>query len=109
MAAKVKRRSRLRFYDLVFVEGTDGAQYEFWDQNELPEIPVNNDDTKIRVKSTDRLDLLAHKYYGDSVLWWVIAVANNIDLVQTQLNEGDVIRIPSPTYVQQSLFKNAVF
>jgi len=109
MAATVKTRSRLRFYDLVFVEGTDGAEYEFWDQNEMPDIPINIDDIKVRVKSTDRLDLLAFKYYGDAVLWWVIAVANDIELVQTQLNEGDVIRIPSPTYVQQTLFKGAVF
>jgi nucleoid-associated protein YgaU len=109
MAATVRKRSRLRFYDLVFVEGTDGAEYEFWDQNELPEIPVGNDDTKVRVKSTDRLDLLAYQFYGDPILWWVIAAANDIELAQTQLNEGDVIRIPSPNYVQQELFKNAVF
>jgi phage tail protein X len=104
MAATVRRLSRLRFYDLVFVD-----EYEFWNLAELPEIPTQVDDKKIRVKATDRLDLLAYQYYGDAILWWVIAVANDIDLIQTQLNEGDVIRIPSVSYVQQKLFQNAVF
>jgi len=44
---------------------------------------------------TDRLDLLANKYYGDRTLWWVIAVANNINDASFYVKEGLQLRIPS--------------
>jgi nucleoid-associated protein YgaU len=43
----------------------------------------------------DRLDLLAHKYYGDQTLWWVIATANNINDATFYVEEGIQLRIPS--------------
>ena len=43
-----------------------------------PEIPVSEDDIYIIAKETDRLDLLAYKYYGDVTMWWIIAKANQI-------------------------------
>jgi len=100
----VKQTSRLRFYELVTVD-----DYVFWNLPELPDIPVNDDDKFHRVTGVDRIDLLAYEHYGDAVLWWVIAVANDLELVPTDLHEGDVLRIPSKTYVQQQLFKGAVF
>jgi len=103
-SVKVRQRSRLRFYDFVELD-----EYEFWNNSDLPDIPIQIDDELYQVKATDRIDLLAFDRYGDAVLWWVIAKANDIDLPQTQLNEGDVIRIPSVSYVQQELFKGVVF
>ena len=43
-----------------------------------PEIPISNNDSFIVSKEGDRLDNLAHKYYSDNTLWWVIAKANVI-------------------------------
>ena len=43
-----------------------------------PEIPIDNNDTFIYTKDGDRLDILAHRYYGDYTLWWIIAKANGI-------------------------------
>ena len=43
-----------------------------------PEIPINNSDIFIYTKEGDRLDTLAHRYYGDDTLWWIIAKANGI-------------------------------
>ena len=43
-----------------------------------PEIPIDNNDTFIYTKDGDRLDNLAHRYYGDNTLWWIIAKANGI-------------------------------
>ena len=43
-----------------------------------PKIPIENDDTFIHTKDGDRLDNLAHRYYGDNTLWWIIAKANGI-------------------------------
>lgn len=58
-----------------------------------PEIPIENSDTFIYSKVDDRLDLLAHKFYGDSTLWWVIAKANGIRGIAA-LEAGTPLRIP---------------
>jgi hypothetical protein len=42
-----------------------------------PNIPLNENDSYVVTTVGDRLDYLAYIYYGDSELWWVIAVANN--------------------------------
>ena len=59
-----------------------------------PEIPLENEDRFINVIIGDRLDSLAHKYYGDNTLWWIIAKANGLR-GKPVLNAGEVIRIPS--------------
>jgi len=38
---------------------------------------------------------------------WVIAVANDMEILPTDLNAGDTIRVPSPRYVLTQLFKRA--
>ena len=43
-----------------------------------PPIPISDDDKFIRVKDGDRLDTLAHRFYKDVTLWWILAKANNI-------------------------------
>ena len=63
-----------------------------------------NSDYYITSKITDRLDLLAYKYYGDTSLWWIIAIANNIGKGSLFIEPGIQIRIPSDI---QS-FKNAL-
>ena len=80
---------------------------EFWDTAEIPSIPSQTDDLTHVVLGNDRIDLLANRFYGDPVLWWVIAAANNLEILPTDLNEGDTLRIPSPRYVLQELFRKA--
>jgi hypothetical protein len=102
MAVRVPRFSRLRFGELAEVDGVS-----FWDVLDLPEIPAQPDDILYTVLGHDRIDLLAYRFYKDSRLWWVVAVANEMEDLPTELNEGDTIRIPSPRYVLQVLFKSA--
>jgi hypothetical protein len=102
MAVKVTRFSRLRFGRLAQVDGI-----EFWDVLDLPTIPEQLDDIVHAITDADRIDLLAHKYYRDSRLWWVIAVANDMEDIPTEFNVGDEIRIPAPRYVTQVLFNKA--
>ena len=45
----------------------------------------------------DRYYKLAHKYYGDSELWWVIAWYNQKP-TEAHLNIGDTLRIPTPLW-----------
>lgn len=57
-------------------------------------IPKKDDDIYVITQETDRLDLLANEYYGDSRLWWIIAQANNINGVNIGLDAGIQLRIP---------------
>lgn len=102
MAVRVVSRSHLRFGELKLVD-----EVEFWDTVDLPEIPVQFDDLEYQVKGHDRIDLVAWRFYGDPVLWWVIAVANDMEILPTDLNRYEIIRIPSPRYVLQELFLGA--
>lgn len=95
-------RSRLRFTDYLDIDGV-----QFWDMVDLPQLQEQPDDISYTVAASDRIDLLAYKFYGDPVLWWVIALANDMELLPTDLHESDVIRIPSPRYVNQELFLKA--
>lgn len=52
-----------------------------------------------RWQGSDRMDLLAHRYYGDERLWWQIADANP-ELVPSasglfSIAPGTVVRIPN--------------
>lgn len=42
-----------------------------------PNVPLSESDMYVITNVGDRLDLLAHQYYKDATLWWVIAMANN--------------------------------
>jgi hypothetical protein len=99
MSVSLKPTSRLRFDQDLTLDGV-----EFWDTLDLPTIPPQNDDIQYTVTSVDRIDSLAQRFYGDPVLWWVIAGANSMEILPTDLNIGAVIRIPSPRYVAQQLF-----
>lgn len=105
MAVKIRKNSYLRYSDLVEIDG-----FEFWDTVILPDDKIltpRDNDVDYLVKQTDRLDLLANTFYGDPVLWWVIAAANQIEDIPTGLVEGSTIRIPDPVYVKTQLFSTS--
>ncbi len=58
-----------------------------------PEILVRDTDTFHFARDFERFDWLAHKYYNDSTLWWVIAKANGYSH-ESRPKVGDKIRIP---------------
>lgn len=60
-----------------------------------PKIKPNDNDLYIISQQSDRLDILANKYYGDSSLWWIIAVANNLNDASLSIEPGIQMRIPS--------------
>ena len=59
-----------------------------------PKIPIKDSDIFIYPKFGDRLDNLAHKYYDDVSLWWIIAKANDLDAAHIGLEVDKQIRIP---------------
>ena len=58
-------------------------------------IPEHDTDVYIITQYGDRLDLLAYKYYNDSTLWWYIAKANGLKVMNVP--EGTSLRIPGST------------
>jgi len=46
-------------------------------------------------QQSDGLDILASKYYNDQSLWWIIAVANNLNDASLSIEPGIQMRIPS--------------
>ena len=57
-------------------------------------VPPSNNDIWIIAKKYERLDLLAHRYYGKRELWWIIAIANKLVNGSLVIPAGQRIRIP---------------
>lgn len=60
-----------------------------------PTIRPSDNDTFVISSDGDYLDALAHKYYGDPTLWWVIALANNIGKGRLSVPAGLQLRLPA--------------
>lgn len=59
-------------------------------------IPTSSEqDVYIFSRTGDRLDLLAHEFYQDVRLWWIIAEANNLGKGSFNIPPGLQIRIPN--------------
>ena len=58
-------------------------------------IPETDDDIWLITQLGDRLDILAHRFYGDVTLWWYIAKANGLS--DLRVDAGISIRIPGST------------
>jgi hypothetical protein len=59
-----------------------------------PNIPKSDEDIYIVTQTGDRLDTLAHQFYKDASLWWIIATANNIHDATFAVGDGTTLRIP---------------
>jgi hypothetical protein len=60
-----------------------------------PSIDAQVDDSYIITNATDRLDLIANDFYGDSTLWWIIAMVNNLEGDSMFPPTGIQLRIPA--------------
>jgi hypothetical protein len=60
-----------------------------------PKIKASNTDIYIISTESDRLDLLASKYYGNPTYWWIISVANNLNEASLSIEPGKQLRIPA--------------
>ena len=59
-----------------------------------PPIEAKPDDNYIITGTEDRLDLIAYDFYGDSTLWWVIAMVNDLEGNSMYPPAGIYLRIP---------------
>ncbi len=62
----------------------------------VPRLQVEPAETALvhRVVAGDRLDLLAHRYFGDPLQYWRIVDANPVLAPEELLEPGTLLRIP---------------
>ncbi len=77
----------------------DGDHYATWrDPTQAdplgPDILDGVQTVEHALRLGERLDTIAHRYYGDSDYWWVIALANRIQ-DPFSLTVGQRLRIPT--------------
>lgn len=86
--SKVSRYKKLDVY-------MDETNIFFANPNYI-EIPDHPDDKYFSVVEpyVDRIDLISHKFYNESKLWWVIAKANNITN-PLEVPKDSILRIPA--------------
>lgn len=75
-----------------------GLNYRFGTSFAIPAIRENVKNGNIRfqelvLQESNRLDILAGRYYGEGRLWWLIAAASDIGWT-LQVPVGTIIRIP---------------
>lgn len=58
-------------------------------------IPLGSNDIWVISQWGDRLDTIAHQFYGDETLWWYVAKANNLKF--NNIKTGTLLRIPGTT------------
>jgi hypothetical protein len=61
----------------------------------IPSITASPEDVYIQITTTERLDLLAQKFYDDVTAWPIIANANGLGKGSLLVKPGTILRIPS--------------
>lgn len=82
-----------RYNNIKVIKSNQGKRY--YKNNIYPEIPLREDDIYVITSVTDRLDVLANDFYGDSTLYWIIASANNLPGDSLIPTPGMQLRIPT--------------
>lgn len=72
---------------------------------DFPTMEAQEDDQEIEIISGDRFESLALKHYGDSRLWWVILVRNELNDPLVDLTPGLTLVLPSLRYLRTSILK----
>jgi hypothetical protein len=71
------------------------TQKQYFESTIYPKVKPTDNDIYIISTQSDRLDLLASKYYNNASYWWIISVANNLNDASLSIEPGIQLRIPS--------------
>ena len=81
-------------YESSEVEIDNTTKRRFFSSTLYPTIERSFEDIYIVANESDRLDLLAYKYYNNTKYWWIIAQANALGKGGFHITPGTQIRIP---------------
>ncbi len=86
----------MRYNNITTISSpTENKGTKFYSTTFYPNVPLSQNDIYVLTSEGDRLDLLAHQFYKDKKLWWVIASANpDIPKNSIHLPIGTQLRIP---------------
>ena len=82
-------------YSYANVKKDTDTNVAYYESTIYPKIKPSDNDFYIITDAGDRLDLLAKKYYNNPSMWWIIAVANNLNDGNLFVPEGIQMRIPN--------------
>lgn len=82
-------------YNNIKIQKKDETAQRFYVNTVYPDIPYSDDDQYVYTTIGDRLDLMANDVYGDSSLWWILAVANALPGDSLTPPIGSQLRIPT--------------
>jgi nucleoid-associated protein YgaU len=95
-----------RYQDLAITKDSNGRRK--FVTTFVPFFDKSDNDIYVITDPSDRLDLLANQFYGDSTAWPIIASANSIGLGSLNIESGKQLRIPDPNKItgfKQQIFK----
>ena len=74
----------------------DKEKNRYFKPLKYPEIPLSENDIYVITLEGDRVDLMAHQFYNDTRLWWIITQANpgKVKRDSYSVKGGIEIRIP---------------
>ena len=94
-----------RRYENIGTYKTDSGKVIYL-PTQYPNLVASNNDYYIISRDQDRLDLIAYDFYGDSTLWWIIAMANDLPGDSMFPPLGFQLRVPADIDSALNAFDN---
>lgn len=93
---------------LVFSKLKQYNEVVFWERPEMPDLPSSDLDVIASLHVSGRIDNIASSIYGDSILWWALALANDIRLPPLQMNPGYLFRLIDGATIETAIRNRTV-
>ena len=103
MATRQRKFDRARYFNIVSLDGRDQLDLLSFEWLRFNKFLVDRN-LETYVVSSDRdgrLDLISNDFYGTVDLWWIIAIANSILDVMSEIVVGKRLSIPSLSDVEE--------
>jgi nucleoid-associated protein YgaU len=78
-----------------------GPEFELWLSSNALRGGDDFSVHQVAERERGRLDLIAHKFYGNPLYWWIIAHANDVIDPIGDITTGQFLRIPAASLVDQ--------
>lgn len=90
-----------RYENIRRIQDNSNIFHETFNNYKIPESDSDQYIT-VNIATENRLDVIACRYYKSPIMWWVIALANDIIDPLGEIPAGTVLRIPSLTSVYET-------